>query len=430
MSSLHCGNKIWVLIVIVLSINCLLSVSAATFGCTTGQSDDYRNVALQINRQYRTLLAQGKAPNKCGQLPTAKNYYEINWDCGLETSAKVQADNCAMAYSSTPGVGEILFMASAASAKDAVKNGYMKLVNTPVTNGADPDTYSNPNNDWNRIVNYRALYVGCASTLCSGMYKTVCHYDKPAYSNQNLYERGDNCVTDADCTTIIESTCKNGLCIAPPKPDETINTQCPLNPSMNDYARDQLVKWHNYYRALVIKGNEPAAGGRKAPKGKNMYKIKYSCTIEQNAQNYANNCPYPTHSAPGTRTGWGENMAYMSGGTIGENMGKSVGLYYSELLTPGMADLVTNVVSFPGDMGAGHYTQVVWGKTYEIGCGGKLCGTYWHLVCQYNVAGNYNGTTVYEVPITGGNGGCTTDADCTTQAADTCSVSDGLCNRA
>lgn len=77
MTSLHCGNKIWVFIIFV---NCLLmveNVSAATFGCSTGQTDDYRNVALQMNRQYRQLVAQGKAPNKCGQLPSAKNYYEI-----------------------------------------------------------------------------------------------------------------------------------------------------------------------------------------------------------------------------------------------------------------------------------------------------------------------------------------------------------------
>uniref|UniRef100_A0A914Q642 Uncharacterized protein n=1 Tax=Panagrolaimus davidi TaxID=227884 RepID=A0A914Q642_9BILA len=111
---------------------------------------------------------------------------------------------------------------------------------------------------------------------------------------------------------------------------------------------------------------------------------------------------------------------YPSTGTIGESMAKSVQLYYSELLTPGMADLVTNIVTFPADKGAGHYTQVVSGNTYEIG---KKCPDgYWHLVRQYNaVSPPFLAST--------GPGGCTTDADCTTQAADTCSTSDGLCNR-
>jgi hypothetical protein len=422
----HCCNKIWVFIIVIFLI-IVENVSAATFGCSTGQTDDFRNVALSVHRQYRQLLAQGKAPNKCGQLPEAKNYYEINWDCALETDAKAWSDACNYAYKS--GATQALTMGSASSPADAIKKLMIKMANTPITNGADPDTYNNANNDWNRVINYKVLAVGCASKLCSGMYFTVCHYDKPAFSNEKLYEKGTNCVTDSDCTTLLESTCKDGLCIAPPKPDETINTVCSSNPSMNDYARDQLVKWHNYYRALVIKGNEPAAGGRKAPKGKNMYKIKYSCAIETNAQNYANTCPYPTHSLSTARPGWGENMAWISTGTIGESMAKSVQLYYSELLTPGMADLVTNIVTFPADKGAGHYTQVVWGNTYEIGCGGKKCPDgYWHLVCQYNVAGNWNNTAVYQVATTG-PGGCATDADCTTQAADTCSTSDGLCNR-
>uniref|UniRef100_A0AC35GGR5 SCP domain-containing protein n=1 Tax=Panagrolaimus sp. PS1159 TaxID=55785 RepID=A0AC35GGR5_9BILA len=198
---------------------------------------------------------------------------------------------------------------------------------------------------------------------------------------------------------------------------------------MNDYARDQLVKWHNYYRALIIKGNEPAAGGRKAPKGKNMYKIKYNCAIEQSAQNHANTCPFPAFSFPDGRPLWGETLAKMSGGTIGENMAKFTGLQYSTLKSTGIKDLITNVINIHGDLDGLGYTQIVWGKTYEIGCGGKKCPDgYWHLVCQYNVAGNRNGSVVYEV-ATSGPGGCTTDADCTTQATDTCSVSDGLCNR-
>ena len=71
----HCDGKIWVFIINFSII--VGNVLAAEFGCTSPMTDDYRNVALQVQRQYRELMAKGKAPNKCGTLPTAKNYYEI-----------------------------------------------------------------------------------------------------------------------------------------------------------------------------------------------------------------------------------------------------------------------------------------------------------------------------------------------------------------
>ena len=144
------------------------------------------------------------------------------------------------------------------------------------------------------------------------------------YSNEKLYTAGDNCVANGDCNAILGSTCKNGLCVAPPKADQTINTMCPSNPEMNDFARKEYVDWHNYYRSLVIKGNEPAGpdGVRRAPKGKNMYKLKYSCQLELNAQAWASTCPFPGHSPSTSRTGWGENMAWIPKGDLGAACGK------------------------------------------------------------------------------------------------------------
>ncbi len=51
------------------------------------------------------------------------------------------------------------------------------------------------------------------------------------------------------------------------------------------------------------------------------------------------------------------------------------------------------------DMGAGHYTQVVWRGTTRVGCGRSTCskdGIGWTLVsCNYSPAGNVMGTRVY-----------------------------------
>jgi len=42
----------------------------------------------------------------------------------------------------------------------------------------------------------------------------------------------------------------------------------------------------------------------------------------------------------------------------------------------------------------GHYTQLIWGATYEVGCGVAYQSGVNYLVCQYRLDGNYNGNCV------------------------------------
>jgi hypothetical protein len=80
----------------------------------------------------------------------------------------------------------------------------------------------------------------------------------------------------------------------------------------------------------------------------------------------------------------GENLAL---GATGKN---AVDMWYNEInLTPGKKGIVH---SFSG--GTGHYTQVVWKGTTELGCGinGRL------LVCMYGQGGNMGGQFANNVP--------------------------------
>lgn len=43
------------------------------------------------------------------------------------------------------------------------------------------------------------------------------------------------------------------------------------------------------------------------------------------------------------------------------------------------------------DMDTGHFTQLVWQNTTDMGCGRKLCDRSWYLVCEYWPRGNVEG---------------------------------------
>lgn len=68
---------------------------------------------------------------------------------------------------------------------------------------------------------------------------------------------------------------------------------------------------------------------------------------------------------------WGEEQQYFIGGTFPD-------------------------VSSTGNWSdVGHYTQVVWGETTEVGCGMATAGGNNILVCRYNPPGNFIGESVY-----------------------------------
>ncbi len=112
----------------------------------------------------------------------------------------------------------------------------------------------------------------------------------------------------------------------------------------------------------------------------NVPPVTWSQTVANSAQDYADTCP-AGHSG----SGYGENLAWAS-----NNLGMSaiVDLWYNEEPLYDYND--------PGySPGTGHFTQIVWKGTTEIGCGFATgCTTsnwpnVW--VCQYNPHGNIIG---------------------------------------
>ncbi|KAJ0582989.1 putative CAP domain-containing protein [Helianthus annuus] len=128
---------------------------------------------------------------------------------------------------------------------------------------------------------------------------------------------------------------------------------------------------HNSARAQVGVGN-----------------MVWNATVAAYAQNYANqrigDCNLVHSRGP-----YGENLAEGSGtftGTAAVNLWIDEKRYY---------DYITNTCT--NGQVCGHYTQVVWRNSIQLGCARVQCTNngWWFIICSYYPPGNYAGQAPY-----------------------------------
>ncbi|KAK9070685.1 hypothetical protein SSX86_011087 [Deinandra increscens subsp. villosa] len=115
----------------------------------------------------------------------------------------------------------------------------------------------------------------------------------------------------------------------------------------------------------------------------------WNATVADYAQNYANqriaDCNLVHSGGP-----YGENLAEGSGtftaGTAAVNLWVAEKTYY---------DHTTNTCA-SGHV-CGHYTQVVWRNSDQLGCARVQCTNngWWFVICSYYPPGNYVGQSPY-----------------------------------
>ncbi|GAU89575.1 hypothetical protein RvY_02110 [Ramazzottius varieornatus] len=146
-------------------------------------------------------------------------------------------------------------------------------------------------------------------------------------------------------------------------------------------VQDYIVKKHNCLRTLV------------SPSASNMLTIQWNAEAAQGAQQHANNCVFQ-HNANTNRStsqfsSCGQNIAMNSGGSP-MSWKTVIDMWYNEVASCSDGTAVTCSST------AGHYTQIVWAKTWQIGCGFSSCGGKMNFfVCNYCPAGNFNGQLPY-----------------------------------
>uniref|UniRef100_A0A1I8BHG6 SCP domain-containing protein n=1 Tax=Meloidogyne hapla TaxID=6305 RepID=A0A1I8BHG6_MELHA len=149
-------------------------------------------------------------------------------------------------------------------------------------------------------------------------------------------------------------------------------------------AREAVDYWHNYYRTELAAGRVKNYNGKLMPKAKDMKKMKFSMELEKSAQAWADKCTY-SHSDPGGNYGESffattkyENDSYA--------IQRSITAWWAELPAKGavLPEPGQDCVPFNGPQnsrGIGHWTQLAWWETNQVGCGIGRCNKYKTICC-------------------------------------------------
>lgn len=181
----------------------------------------------------------------------------------------------------------------------------------------------------------------------------------------------------------------------------------PLNKALRRYVVDM----HNYLRNKVALGDEKRG---EQPKAADMSFMEYNEELEYIAQCWANAC----NGNPLLHDNCRRTEKYNH---VGQNLGfinSSISFDKSNQIKPILKSLIflwydevknfnnqwINKTENREDVVVGHYTQLIWAQTTEIGCALSYYTTFnnrkWHhllLVCNYGPGGNYLGLPVYTI---------------------------------
>lgn len=188
------------------------------------------------------------------------------------------------------------------------------------------------------------------------------------------------------------------------------NPTCPIYHSgLTDAERRQIVFLHNKYRSFIATGKETNAGGM--PTAADMLQMVWDKELAAVAQKRAEQCIYAHDCFDCRRVenfDVGQNIAYQDLECFGTgecNIHLSsapdwpyvIKMFYDEVEIFDKK-YMNSIVFLPGKE-YGHFTQMVWAKTWRIGCGFvafvKGNGYRHFYVCNYGPSGNILNTPMY-----------------------------------
>ncbi|XP_028982360.1 ancylostoma secreted protein [Diachasma alloeum] len=189
------------------------------------------------------------------------------------------------------------------------------------------------------------------------------------------------------------------LCAHPsPDPDSSCGELGVVG--LTQEEKDALLKAHNDYRAYVASGQEGRGSNGGQPGATNLGPLEWNDEIAEIAQRWANQCNFGHDNCRNTADDYvGQNIASVSWSDQFhyDSITGMVDSWYNEV-----DNVDRNIVSaYQFSEDTGHYTQLVWAGTTQLGCGltrykkpGEWYNTY--LVCNYAPGGNIIGAPIYQ----------------------------------
>ncbi|XP_045614786.2 CRISP/Allergen/PR-1 isoform X2 [Procambarus clarkii] len=190
------------------------------------------------------------------------------------------------------------------------------------------------------------------------------------------------------------------------------NTTCGIkHRGVTEAEKTKILQAHNHYRAKVAWGKEERGNPGPQPPAANMKELIWSDELAQVAQAWSNTCPsdHDCHECRQLLTQdyyIGQNLYWSWGFNDSEEWNFAISAFYNEVVDVPNS-LVNKYQSLDLPRPIGHYTQLVWAETQEVGCGAvyngpcsfgilsyNSCKTY---VCNYGPAGNFLGHSMYKV---------------------------------
>ncbi|CAL4100711.1 unnamed protein product, partial [Meganyctiphanes norvegica] len=185
------------------------------------------------------------------------------------------------------------------------------------------------------------------------------------------------------------------------------NPTCTITDSgVTNSQKRQILRLHNEFRAKVARGDEQRSPDQyKQPRGSNIKELIWNDELAYIAQKWANRCSYGHESnglerrSPCSRSYYyvGQNIYYIT--TAGNYWENAITGWYDEVKDTPSRLARKYEIGVTLEM-IGHYTQMLWADTYEIGCGAVTYlegyGSTTFYVCNYGPGGNTAGQEIYK----------------------------------